>query len=166
MPDAQGQNAFDPQRFAALVASFENNPNEAEAMNAARMLRRAAKGHHPPLRVVDLFYRADVMAALDAALQPVRETPDRAVLDAAQTECAELRAKLAAVLPKVTELTDELIREKELTAELTARLRGQNPAGAAKQGQGNPLSEPTAGGWLAALAALAAAGMMIASAFR
>jgi hypothetical protein len=116
--------------------------------------------------VVDLFYRADVMAALDAALQPVREMPDRAALDAMQAEVTELRAKLAAVVPKATELADELRREKELTAKLTARLRGQSPAGAAKQGQDNPPSEPTAGGWLAALAALAAAGMMIASAFR
>jgi len=163
MPAGQQQTDFDPERFAALVASFENNPNEAEAMNAARMFRRAAKG--PGLRVVDLFYRADVMAALDTALQPVRETPDRAALDAVQAECAELRAKLAAVVPKATELADELRREKELTAELTARLRGQSPAGAAKQGQRNPLPEDTAGGWLAALAALAAAVMMIASAF-
>jgi hypothetical protein len=161
MPAGQQQNAFDPERFAALVASSDTtNPNEAEAMSAARMLRRMAAG--AGLRVADLFYRADVMAALDAAMKPVRETPDKAALDAAQTEAAELRAKLAAVLPKVTELTEDLICEKELTA----RLRGQNPAGAAKQGQRNPLPvEPSAGGWLAALAALAAAGMMIASAF-
>lgn len=165
MPDAQGQNAFDPQRFAAYVASFVSNPNEAEAMTGARMMRR--DGAKPGGgRVVDLFYRADVMAALDAALQPVRETPDKAALDAAQAEAAELRAKLAAVVPKATELADDLRREKELTAELTARLRGQSPAGAAKQGQSNPLPEDTAGGWLAALAALAAAVTMIASAFR
>lgn len=165
MPAGQQQTDFDPGRFAAFVASFVSNPNEAEAMTGARMMRR--EGAKPGgKRVVDLFYRADVMAALDAALQPVRETPDRAALDAVQAECAELRAKLAAVVPKATELADDLRREKELTAELTARLRGQSPAGAAKQGQRNPLPlAPSAGGWLAALAALAAAATMIASAF-
>ena len=161
MPDAQEQRAFDPQRFAALVARFHvSNPNDAEASGAGRLLRREAG--KAGLRLVDLVYRADVMVALDAALKPVREAPDKAALDAAQAEAAELRAKLAAVLPKVTELTEELIREKQLTA----RLRGQRPAGAVKQRQRNPQSEPTAGGWLAALTALAAAGMMIASAFR
>lgn len=136
-----------------------SNPNDAEAAGAGRGMRREAG--KSGLRMADLFYRADVMAALDAAVKPVRETPERAALDAAQAEAAELRAKLAAVLPKVTELNEELIREKELTA----RLRGQHPAGAAKQGQRNPLPDATAGGWLAALAALAAAITMIASAF-
>lgn len=165
MPAGQQQNGFDPERFAAYVASFVSNPNEAEAMTGARMMRR--EGAKPGgNRVVDLFYRADVMAALDTALKPERETPDRAALDAMQAESAELRAKLAVVVPKATELADDLRREKELTAQLTARLRGQSPAGAAKQGQRDPLPDATAGGWLAALAALAAAVMMIASAFR
>jgi len=154
-----GSSAFDPERFVFLVASFDGKANEAEAINGARMLRRMA--HSEGLRIVDLFYRADVMAALDAALQPVRENPDQAALDAAETEAAELRAKLAAVLPKVTELSEELIREKELTA----RLRAQ-ASGAAKQGQPNPATGATAGGWLAALAALAAAITMVLSALR
>jgi len=152
---------FEAREFAAFVASFTNNPSEAEAVIGARMMYREAKRNGGG-RLVDLFYRPDVVAALDAALQPVRETPDKAALDATQAECVELRAKLAAVLPKVTELADELRREKELTV----RLREQNPAGAAKQGQRNPLPETTADGWLAALAALASAAMMIASAFR
>jgi hypothetical protein len=161
MPAAQGQDAFDAGRFAALLASFDvSNANDAEASGAGKQLRREAR--KSGLRIVDLVYRADVMSALDAALRPVREMPDRAALDAAQSETAELRAKLAAVLPKVTELTEELIREKELTA----RLRGQKPAGAAKQRQRNPLPEAATGGWLAAFAALAAAAMMILSAFR
>jgi hypothetical protein len=157
MPAGQ-QNGFDPERFAAFVATFDSNPNEAEGITGARMFRRMA--HCNGLRVVDLFYRADVMAALDVVLQPVRENADRAALDAAQSEAADLRAKLAAVLPKVTELAEELKCEKELTARLGAT------SGAAKQGQRNPPPESTAYGWLAALAALAAALMMVASAFR
>lgn len=162
MPDAQGQNAFDPQRFAAVWAGYDTgNSNDAEAKGKGQELRRMALAEKT--RVIDLMGRADVMAALDAQLLPVREkTPDTAALE---TECAELRAKLAAVVPKATELADELRREKELTA----RLRGQSPAGAAKQGQPNPLPDASAGGWLASLAglaALAAAVMMIASAFR
>jgi hypothetical protein len=159
MPAGQ-QNGFDAERFAAFVATFDNNPNEAESMTGARMFRRMAKAEG--LRVVDLFYRGDVMTALDAVLQPVRENPDKAAREAAENEAAELRAKLAGAIAKATDLANELTNEKELTA----RLRGHNPAGAAKQGQGNPEPDATAGGWLAALVALAAAITMIASAFR
>jgi hypothetical protein len=158
MPAGQQQNTFDPERFAAFVAAFDGNANEAEGMNGGRMLRRMA--HGAGLRVVDLFYRADVMAALDAALQPVRENPEKAAREAAQNEAAELRAKLAGTIAKATELADELRNEKELTA----RLRAQ-ASGAAKQGQGTA-DETTAGGWLAGAVALIAAVMMIASAFR
>jgi hypothetical protein len=40
MPAGQQQSGFDPARFAAYVASFVSNPNEAEAMTGARMMRR------------------------------------------------------------------------------------------------------------------------------
>jgi len=135
MAAGQQQKPFDPERFAAYVASFDNNPNEAEAMNAARMLGRLT--HGAGLRVVDLFYRRDVMDALDKRLQPVREGSDAMALREAREEAAELRDEL-----------DELRREMGRMAR-----RDDKPL-------------PVAGGWFGFLAALAAAGLVVASAFR
>lgn len=156
------RDKFEAGEFAKYAATFTNNPSEAESIAGARLLLRESKRDGGG-RLVDLFYRADVMAALDAVLQPVRQNPDKAAREAAETEAAELRAMADGAIAKAMELTsrtEELLREKE---QLTARLMGQ-PSGAANQGRG--AAERTAGGWLAALAALAAAGMMIASAFR
>ena len=99
MPAGQ-QRGFDAERFAALVATFDNNPNEAEAMNGARMFRRMAHGDNK--RVVDLIYRADVMAALDAVLQPVREaSPElveaRALIETLRQDNAQLERDGAAL---------------------------------------------------------------------
>ena len=63
--------AFDAQEFAKLMARFDTgNASEAEAMSAARMMRRmvASEG----LRFVDVMERADVKKALDAQLQQSR----------------------------------------------------------------------------------------------
>jgi hypothetical protein len=144
---------FDAREFAAFVASFTNNPSEAEAVNGARMIYREAKRNGGG-RIVDLFYRPDVMAALDANLQPVREAPDAAKLAAAEAKAAELEAKLAAVVPKVTELADELSREKERAAQWSPSTQGQDEG------------PQFAGGWFAVLAAMAAGILIIASVFR
>jgi hypothetical protein len=144
---------FDAEEFAKFAAIFTNNPTEHEAVNGARMMYREAKRDGGG-RIVDLFYRADVMAALDGNLQPVREPTDAAKLAAAEAEAAELRAKLGAVLPKVTELADELRREKENAAQCSTATHGQDEG------------PQFAGGWFAVLAAMAAGGLIIASVFR
>ena len=78
---------FDAEGFAKLVARFDTgNSNEAEAVSAARALRRMVVSDG--LRIVDVMGRADVMAALDAQLQPVRE--DSQELKAAFVEIARL----------------------------------------------------------------------------
>jgi hypothetical protein len=121
MPAPQQEPKFtteEAQRFAALVAGFDaGNPSEAEAMGKARMMRRmaVAKG----LRLVDVFELPEIRKAIDDQLQPVRGASTDA---AAKAEVEELRGKLAAVVPKVRELTEALTREKELTAQL----RGQS----------------------------------------
>ena len=57
-------------------------------------------------------------------MQPLRHTPNcavlKAALQAAKTEIEDLRSKLAAVVPKLREMTEALTREKELTAQLRA----------------------------------------------
>ena len=78
---------FDAEGFAKLMARFDTgNASEAEAMNAGRALRRMVVSDG--LRIVDVMGRADVMAALDAQLQPVRE--DSQELKAAFIEIARL----------------------------------------------------------------------------
>src|SRR5260370_38938269 len=100
MPAGQPQNAFDPQRFAALWAGFDTgNTSDAEAKGKAQELRRMAVAEK--VRIIDLMGRLDVMRALDAQLRPVRETPDTAPLDAAQAEAPEPRAQPGPRLPKV-----------------------------------------------------------------
>jgi hypothetical protein len=97
--------AFDPVEFAKLMARFDTgNSNEAEAMNAMRVIRRMVVSDS--LRFVDVMQRADVKEALDIQLQPVRE------------ESPELKEAFG----KITELADGLAREKELTAKLREEL--------------------------------------------
>src|ERR1700694_5974584 len=93
--------AFDTQEFAKLMARFDTgNASEAEAMSAARVMRRmvASEG----LRFVNVMERADVKKALDAQLQPVRE------------DSAELQEAFG----KITELAEQLAREREISAQL------------------------------------------------
>jgi hypothetical protein len=72
MPSNKDCRDFSPEQFAKLMALFDTgNPSEAEAMNAARLIRRPLVAKK--LRLVDVIYRTDVMEALDAQLQPVRE---------------------------------------------------------------------------------------------
>ena len=89
MPGA-ANNDFDAERFAALWAGADAmNSNEAEAVMKFRALRRMAVEDN--LRIVDLMGRADVMAALDAQLQPVREENEEVKkLYLQNTELAEL----------------------------------------------------------------------------
>jgi hypothetical protein len=94
---------FDAETFAKMVARFDTcNPSEAEAMGAARALRRMVVAEN--LRIVDVLGRADVIAALDAQLQPVREDPPE--LRAAFLEIA----RLADVAKEQAELIDQLRR--------------------------------------------------------
>jgi hypothetical protein len=63
---------FDAARFAALIARFDiANPSEAEAMTAARTIRRGLIEKN--MRFVDVMARIDVTLALDALLKPARE---------------------------------------------------------------------------------------------
>src|ERR1700676_5284850 len=142
--------AFDPEEFAKLMARFDTgNASEAEAVSAARMMRRmvASEG----LRFVDVMERADVKKDLDAQLQPVRE------------DSAELKEAFA----KVTELAKALAQEREISTRLREQLAACSASGA------NP-SAPAAGvspgslvnGWLEAFAAALAAALMIAAALK
>ena len=63
---------FDAEKFVSLIARFDTcNPSEAEAMSAAKLMRRMVAG--AGLRFVDAMETAKVKKALDAQLQPVRE---------------------------------------------------------------------------------------------
>jgi hypothetical protein len=102
MPGAN--NEFDPQHFALLMGSFDTgNASEAEAMNAARLLRRSLAGRG--LRLVDVIYRADVMQALDAHLQPVRE--ESAELKKLYVQNAELAERLHGQEQIISELRQQ-----------------------------------------------------------
>lgn len=71
MPAAPNTD-FDAARFAALIARFDiTNTSEAEAMTAARTVRRGLIEKN--MRFVDVMARADVIQALDALLKPARE---------------------------------------------------------------------------------------------
>lgn len=100
MPTVANQG-FEAARFAALWAGLDaGNSNEAEAVSKFRALRRMAVGEN--VRIIDLMGRADVLAALDAQLKPVRE------------ESPELKDAFG----KITQLADDLAREKEISEEL------------------------------------------------
>lgn len=141
---------FDAQEFAKLMARFDTgNASEAEAVSAARMMRRmvASEG----LRFVDVMERAEVKKALDAQLQPVRE------------DSAELKEAFA----KITELAKALAQERGITAQLQQecdRLRS-SPSAQPVNGT-SPTSLPIAliNGWLEAFIAVLAAALLIAAA--
>lgn len=120
-------NGLDADAFAKCIARFDiANPSEAEAMNAARALRRmvAREG----LRFVDVMERADVKQALDAQLQPVRE------------DSPELKEAFG----KVAQLAEALAREKEITARLRTQLAA-GPLGGTISGAG--AMARAIGGW-------------------
>ena len=78
---------FDSEQFAKYMASFDTgNPSEAEAINAARLLRRMCVESR--CRLVDALGRTDVQRALDECLKPERETTPE--LQAAKEEIADL----------------------------------------------------------------------------
>jgi hypothetical protein len=105
-------NGFCPERFAALIARFETaNPSEAEAMNAARALRRMVTMNN--LRLVDVLERADVKQALDVQLQPVRE--ESPAVKAALEQAGALREELTERTRNVRELAELLKRQEETT---------------------------------------------------
>lgn len=116
--EQQQPKPVDPERLAALIGRFDiGNPSDAEALNAARMIRRMVSS--ACVRFVDALEQADVRAALDKALQPVRSQPQNsAALKAAQEEARGLRDRLGVVVPKLREVTEALTREMELTAQL------------------------------------------------
>jgi len=136
---------FDAVEFAKLMARFDTgNSNEAEAISAARVMRRMVVSDG--LRIVDVMGRADVMAALDAQLQPVRE------------DSPELKAAFL----EVARLADLVKRREEAVGELRQKLAGVRPAGPL------PVSADAGlvnGGLVAALVVIALA-LMIAAAFR
>jgi len=145
---------FDAERFAALWAGFDmGNASEAEAMNKGRALRRmvAASG----LRIVDVMGRADVMQALDAQLQPVRE------------ESAELKAAFL----EIAKLADLAKQREEMIDELREELAEAIGSGGASAGQTGPLPPGVSDGGLVdgglvAAVSIAAVALMIAAAFQ
>ena len=115
MPNASIPD-FDAQRFAALVARFDiGNPSEAEAMNAARTIRRGLQEKN--VRFVDAMARADVTQALDALLKPDRE--DSAELKAAFLEIT----KYADMAREHAEIATKLRREL-VACRTTRAMRG------------------------------------------
>jgi hypothetical protein len=91
---------FSPEHFAELMALFDtDNPSETEAMDAGRLMRRLLVA--TKLRLVDVIGRKDVMQALDAQLQPVRE------------EGRELKAAFLRIenLEGLTKVQEGIIRE-------------------------------------------------------
>ncbi len=119
MPGA-ASNGFCPDRFAALLARFETaNPSEAEAINAARALRRMVAMNN--LRFVDALGRGDVIAALDVQLQPVRE--ENPQVKAAQEQALALREELTERTRNVREMAELLKREEETSEALRKELK-------------------------------------------
>jgi hypothetical protein len=119
MPGA-ASNGFCPERFAALMARFEvANPSEAEAMNAARAMRRMVALNN--LRFVDVMGRADVMAALDVQLQPLRE--ESAEAKQALQQVTALREELTERTRNVRELAERLKQEEETNEGLRKELK-------------------------------------------
>jgi hypothetical protein len=99
---------MDVERFAALVARFAANTSEPEAMIGGRLMIREAEKEG--VRLIDLLFRPDVLAALDAAIKPIREVaPD----------VGELKAENEELRGIVIELRDM----REMDAEELAKLR-------------------------------------------
>jgi hypothetical protein len=159
MGTAQQQpKPVDPERLAALMGRYDtSNPSEAEAMNAARMMRRMVGS--AGVRLIDALERPDVREALDRALQPVRSPVQNSpALLAAQQETKELHDMLSVVVPKLREVTEALMREMELTAQL--REHGSKTCAGVDLGCGEPFRR----GLIAVVTALAI-WMLVASAF-
>jgi hypothetical protein len=113
-------NAFCPERFAALIARFETaNPSEAEAMNAARAMRRMVAMNN--LRLVDVLERMDVKNALDVQLQPVRE--ENPEMKAALEQAVALREELTERTSNVRELAELLKQQQDTTEGLRKELQ-------------------------------------------
>jgi hypothetical protein len=112
MPATQSQPKFtahEADRFAALMAGFDTgNPSDAEAVGKAKALRRMASA--AGLRVIDALELPEVRHALDEQMHPVRHQGDASAL---QAENEDLRARLAVVVPKVTELAESLKRAQD-----------------------------------------------------
>jgi hypothetical protein len=145
--------AFDPDELAKYIARFDiGNPSDAEAANAAKLIRRMMASNG--LRFVDAMERADVKQALDRHLQPVRE------------DSAELKEAFA----KVTELAEQLTREREISAQLREDLTRQRSSGAAAQQARASPPRPSSGGlvdgWFMATVVMIGLALMIAAAFR
>jgi hypothetical protein len=147
------QNRLEPDRFAALWAGCDTgNGNEAEAVNKFRALRRMAAMDNA--RIIDLMGRADVSAALDAQLQPVRE------------ESPQLKEAFG----KIADLAEALAREKKIAAQLREELDNGNAFAAASAARPVPprlVSDAgLVNGGLVAAVSVVAAVLMIAAAFQ
>jgi hypothetical protein len=120
MPSAPN-NIFDPERFATLVGRFDlGNPSEAEAINAARVIRRMLAEHN--LRFVDAMGRVDVIQALDAQFQPVREDSEELKTAFEEiTKYAELAAQYAET---ITELHRKLAAAPRVMVERDGLING------------------------------------------
>jgi hypothetical protein len=123
MATAQQERKFTDEgaeRFAALMAGFDVNPSEPEAMNKGRLLRRMAAERN--VRLVDAFELPEIRAALDAQMKPERvETPDVAAME---TELEDLRGKLGLTVPKVkqlVEMVEAVTRERDDNAHFYAQ---------------------------------------------
>ena len=140
---------FNPEDFVELIGGFDTgNPSEAEAISAARLLRRMLVTHS--LRLVDAMGRTDVMRALDAQFEPLREQPP---------ELQDAREEIA-------ELTEQARIREQIIDELQEE-RGSNRG----TDVGSTTRKSVSGGGLVnefvvAVASLAAIALLIASAFR
>jgi hypothetical protein len=116
-----GNNIFDAERFATLVGRFDlGNPSEAEAINAARVIRRTLAEHN--LRFVDAMGRADVMQALDTQFQPVREDSEELKTAFAEiTKYAELATQYAET---ITDLRRRLASTPRVMVERAGLVNG------------------------------------------
>ena len=91
------------------MASFDlGNPNEAEAMNAARALRRMVEAAGS--RFVDVMELDEVKQALDDQMKPVRKVSPE--LQEARQEASALRQELTERTRDVRELAELLTRER------------------------------------------------------
>ena len=153
MPGSRN-NGLNAERFAALWAGCDaGNANEAEALSKFRVLRRMVIAEN--LRIVDAMGRADVMRALDAQLEPVRE------------ESPELKAAFTQVA-QLAELANE---RQELIAELQQELVAASCPGISSRPTRRARAQPVSSGELlnggleAALAIIAAL-LMLAALFQ
>jgi len=144
-----------------MMGSFDTgNPSEAEAMTAGRLMRRLLVTHG--LRLVDVMGRTDVMQALDAQLQPVREESPE--LKEAFQKVADL-ADLAKQREETAKQREETI--DELQQELAGRAgSGASPIPQAHVSDGGLVSAGLVNGVLVAAVSFAAIALLIASAFQ